>query len=112
MDWATNNASRLPGLGLLFAIPNGGHRNVIVAKRLKAEGVKPGVPDLCLPVARGQFHGLFLELKADRNTATLEQTHWIEALRAQGYAAFVTRGWESAAQHLEDYLTGRISREP
>src|SRR5262245_57218105 len=48
---------------LCFAIPNGGARDVITAGRLKAEGVKAGVPDVCCPVARWRWHSLYLEFK-------------------------------------------------
>src|SRR5579884_3639771 len=54
---------RCPELGLLFAVPNGGFRFQRTAARMKAAGVKPGVPDLFLLVARGCFHGLFIEMK-------------------------------------------------
>ena len=37
----------------MFRIPNGGSRHPAEAARLKAQGVKAGVPDLCIPVARG-----------------------------------------------------------
>ena len=47
----------------VFAIPNGGLRNVVVAKKMKAEGVKPGVLDLFFTLARGGYHGLFIEMK-------------------------------------------------
>jgi len=43
-----------------FAIPNGGQRNKIVASKLKSEGVKAGVPDICI-VYDGQAY--FLEVK-------------------------------------------------
>src|SRR5690348_18167176 len=46
-------------LRLLYAVPNGGDRNKIVAAKMKREGVKPGVPDYCLPGARSGFHGLY-----------------------------------------------------
>ena len=70
---------------MLFAVPNGGDRNVIVARKLKAEGVKRGVPDLVLPVARHGMHGLFLELKIRPNKPSKEQKAWAKHLIAEGY---------------------------
>ena len=52
-----------PEVVLLFHIPNGGRRDTAEAANLKKQGVKPGVPDLFLPVARGGYHGLFIEMK-------------------------------------------------
>ena len=43
-----------------FAVPNGGQRNKIVAAKLKAEGVKAGVPDICI-IHDGMAY--FLEVK-------------------------------------------------
>ena len=82
-QWAELNEGAMPELALLFAVPNGGYRPMTTAAQLKAEGVKAGVPDVCLPVARGRFHGLWLELKrADHsNHATQLQEEWIERLR-------------------------------
>lgn len=109
--WAEYARARLPELSLLFAIPNGGHRNKVTAARLKAEGVKRGVPDVCLPVARGGAHGLYIELKAGSGRATVEQIGWIRALRRQGYAAKVCRGWEETRDAIERYLAGRLEGE-
>ncbi|NJK43948.1 MAG: VRR-NUC domain-containing protein [Pleurocapsa sp. SU_196_0] len=109
--WAATLEYRHPELKWLHAVPNGGHRNPAVAAKLKAEGVKRGVLDVFLDVPRGGFHGLRLELKAGNNTLTPEQREWLEHYRANGYAAFEVRGWESAAEHLEDYITGKISRD-
>ena len=64
MDWAALMAGRWPELQLLFHVPNGGARGKAEAARMKRQGVKAGVPDLMLPVARGGYHGLFLEMKA------------------------------------------------
>ena len=61
MEWAEGQLIQHPELKMLYAIPNGGARNAITGALLKAEGVKPGVPDLCLPVARGKYHGLYIE---------------------------------------------------
>lgn len=102
--WADLNAYRCPELSLLFAIPNGGKRSKAVAGKLKAEGVRAGVPDLCLPVARGQYHGLFIELKAERGRVTPLQYEWAEALTDQGYLALVCHGWERAKTAIEKYL--------
>lgn len=71
------------------------------------EGVKAGVPDLCLPVARGQYHGLYIELKRQRGGRTSDhQSEWLDALSAQGYKAALCYGWEQAAKTIIEYLTG------
>lgn len=97
-------ASQHPELRLLFAVPNGGDRNKIVAGKMKAEGVRPGVPDYILPVARGGYHGLAIELKTPTGRASREQVEWIESLRDQGWRAEVCRGWEPAIREVADYL--------
>lgn len=61
--WAAFQSGKYPELKLLYHVPNGGSRKKSEAGRFKAEGVKAGVPDLCLPVARGGYHGLYIELK-------------------------------------------------
>jgi hypothetical protein len=104
MQWAEVAAGRHPELRLLYAIPNGGHRLVSVARKLKREGVKAGVPDLCLPVARGQHHALYLELKAGKNRATPAQREWLDALWAQGNDTHVCAGWEAARDCITEYL--------
>lgn len=91
---------------LIFAIPNGGARHPRTAAFLKAEGVKPGVPDLMLPVAAGGYHGLFIEMKFGRNPPTKEQKEKLAALQEQGYACHVCYGWEAARGVIEDYLSG------
>ena len=104
-EWARYAGGRYPELALLFAVPNGGRRDAVTGARLKAEGVKAGVPDIILPVARGGYHGLFIELKAGKNTATAEQRGWLAALAAQGYRAAVCRGAAEAMALLEEYLS-------
>jgi hypothetical protein len=104
--WANENAERHPELSLMFAIPNGGHRHRAVAARLKEEGVKAGVPDIFLPVPKGNRHGLWIELKRSnrRNHATPEQSRWLDALSAQGYAVTVCYGTDEAITAILDYL--------
>ena len=93
-----------PELRLLYHIPNGGSRNELEAVNLKKQGVRAGVPDLCLPVARGRYHGLYIELKYGKNKPTEKQLEWIEALRDEGYAVSICWGFEAARAELEKYL--------
>lgn len=106
--WAAFIHGRFPEIDLLYHIPNGGSRNRMEAANLKRQGVKAGVPDLCLPVARSGFNGLYIEMKAEKNTTTEKQEEWILALRRQGYAAEVCYGWERAAEVITKYLEGRF----
>lgn len=106
--WALYAAGAMPELGLMFHVPNGGSRNRIEAAKLKRQGVRAGVPDICLPVARGGFHGLFVELKYGRNKATDRQTAWLDALRSQGYLAAECVGWDTAREVITKYLKGEI----
>lgn len=106
-SWAAMQSGKYPELNLLYHVPNGGSRHKAEAGRLRAEGVKAGVPDLCLPVARGQYHGLYIELKRQRVGRTSDhQSEWLDALSAQGYKAALCYGWEQAAGTIIEYLTG------
>lgn len=88
----------------LFAIPNGGLRHKATAANLKREGVLKGVPDLFLPVARGGFHGLFLELKRPGGKLTQEQTNFLLDARRAGYAAHIAYSFEEAQTYLQTYI--------
>lgn len=87
---------------------NGGLRGKAEAARLKAEGVKAGVPDLCIPIARGGYHGLFIEMKFGRNKPTDEQMKWLSTLERNGYMATVCWGAEEAIAVIEQYAKGRL----
>lgn len=106
--WAMLAQCKYPELKLLYHIPNGGSRHPIEAANLKRQGVKAGVPDLCLPVARGDYHGLYLELKAGRNQPSEQQTQCLDALTKQGYCVEVCWGWEQAVKVILDYLGENI----
>lgn len=104
MAWAQFMSSKYPELELLFHIPNGGSRNKIEAANLKRQGVKAGVPDLCLPVARGKYHGLYIELKVKGNKPTELQKEWNQKLRDQGYRAEICYEFEGAQSVILEYL--------
>lgn len=104
-EWAAWMAKRIPELHLMHAIPNGGKRDIRTAAMLKAEGVKPGVPDIFLPVSRGGKHGLYIELKRRRGgVVSKAQEAWIRALTNQGYMCAVCHGAEAAKDEIMAYM--------
>lgn len=89
---------------LFFHIPNGGHRHMLVAKKMKSEGVRPGIPDLKLAVPKQGYHGLFIEMKAQGGRLSPRQKVVISKLRANGYRVEVCRGFDAARAVVQDYL--------
>ena len=72
----------------IFASPNGGARNINVARQLKCEGVSKGVPDLFIPA-----WGLWIEMKRIKGgRLSLEQKDWIDYLKEVGYRVIVGFG--------------------
>lgn len=103
--WANYAMGTWPELALLFHIPNGGNRSPAEAGRFKAMGVKPGVPDLFLPVPRGGYSGLFIELKREHGGSLSDaQRDWLDDLSVRGYKAVMCHGWEAARDALLEYL--------
>jgi hypothetical protein len=112
-QWAELAKGKHSELAWLFAIPNFSGRlgkvppiaAIKQAQKLNAEGRKKGVPDVMLPVARGKYHGLFVELKRTKGgDISLEQLSWHSWLERQGYLVFVALGWEQARDVILDYL--------
>ena len=104
-QWAAHMSGKYPELRLMYAIPNGGLRNPVVASKLKAEGVKAGVPDIFLPAARCGYHGLYIEMKRIKGgRLSTEQAQWIADLLNQGYAVYKAEGWVKAKECIEQYL--------
>jgi len=95
-----------PELNCLYHIPNGEYRTKATAGKLRAMGVKAGIPDIHLPIARGDYHGLYIELKSLKRGAKTSdnQDGWIEALRNNGYCVGVCRGWREALILILDYM--------
>lgn len=104
ISWCFHRERMYPELKWIHHCPNGGSRNTGEAKRLKAQGVKPGVPDLHLPIPKGVYAGLYIEMKY--NTGTLEdvQKEWIKAMKAAGNFACVCYGFDYAIKVIEEYV--------
>lgn len=105
--WAALNCGQYPALAYMFAIPNGGLRDVRTATALKAEGVKAGVLDIFLPYPKDKWHGLFLEMKWGKNKLTKEQKEFIDFI-GWNYRFRVCYSWEEARDCLINYLEGRL----
>lgn len=110
--WCALNRTRFPELEFCFAVPNGGKRDKLTAARMKAEGVRAGVPDIVLPLIlydrfdRMLRAGLWIELKVGKGTVSTEQNNWHVFLKRQGYTVVVCYSWIEAAQAVELYLKG------
>jgi len=94
-----------PELDLIYHIPNGGARSKIEAGIMKAEGVRKGMPDYHLPVARQGYIGLYIELKAPGGRVSKDQKERMDALRAAGHRCEVAAGWMEARDLVLHYLT-------
>lgn len=95
---------RYPELALMHHVANERQCSPAMGKLLKLMGVKPGVPDIDLPVARGKYHGLRIEMKTETGQTTVDQDWWGERLREQGYFVETCHGWESAIRVIEWYM--------
>jgi len=89
---------------LLFAVPNGGKRNVREAARLKRQGVRAGIPDLCLAVPTKLHHGAFFELKAGKNILTETQKTTMLVLENKGYACYLIRSLDEFMKSINTYF--------
>lgn len=94
-----------------FAIPNGGHRNIVVAKKLKNEGVSRGVADLFLMAAKGGWHGLFIEMKPIKGGQQTEnQKEFEKKCKEAGYKYFLARGCKAAQDCIREYLQAEMEK--
>ncbi|MEG0874617.1 MAG: VRR-NUC domain-containing protein [Clostridiales bacterium] len=106
--WAAYNIGKYPELEYMYHVPNEGKRNPHTGAKLKMEGLKAGVPDICLPASRSGYHGLYIEMKVGRNKPTKEQERYLNFLQLQGYATAICYGWDKAQELIVQYLEGRL----
>jgi hypothetical protein len=104
IQWCSLSLAKYPELKWIHAIPNGGKRGFKTAKSLKAEGVKPGVFDVFLPISRGIFHGLYIEFKFGKNKLTSEQAEFMKYCQENDYKTAVCYSGQDAAQIVVNYL--------
>lgn len=110
----------------LFAIPNGAvlagdakHR-AIQMSRLKATGLRPGVPDLMLAVplyttslsGTHTMHaaGLFIEQKRKPNKPSEDQLAMATMLRGAGFDVCICYSADEGIRAISGYLNGQPAR--
>ena len=105
---------------LLYHIRNqgstGSRRGHIHGAIYKGMGLRAGVPDLFLAVARCKqtvaYYGLFIEMKTDGGRLSDAQREMHPLLRSEGYMVVVAKSFDEAVNFIVDYLGGaRMSRE-
>lgn len=87
-------------------VPNEGKRSPQQGARLKRMGMSKGFPDLVIPIPRGDYHGLYLELKVGEGKTSAEQKRWLNILSANGYASTACWGVDEAINTISRYLKG------
>ena len=109
-DLVELHLKKYPELVDLHSIPNGARVGWKTAKKLKAEGLKAGIPDLFLPVSRMGYHGLYIEMKRSKPKGTLKphQRERMERLAGYGHLCYVCWGTEGAWSIIKQYLGGFI----
>lgn len=107
MQWVAYARQEYPALDVLYHCPNGGKRSKSEAARFMRIGVRAGMPDLHLAVARRGAHSLYIEMKALDGHPTDAQIDRARALVEQGNMVVFCFGWEHAKMTLLWYLSAK-----
>lgn len=106
-QWIDASIGKYPALKNAFHPANGGKRHIGVARKMKAEGVKRGVPDIILLYPSKGFHGLVIEMKIKGNYPTLDQKEWMCRLVKANYKVALCYSADEAIAVLENYLRNK-----
>lgn len=108
-DWASREKIDAGRLGhFMFAIPNEGKRSKVLGAKMRAQGLRSGVPDIFLALPMHGRPGLFIEMKKQKGGVVSDnQEKWISRLKLAGYVVEVCKGAEEAKKVITNYLRGR-----
>ena len=110
IDWSDEHIEQAPPLEWIYAIINGiplassATQRAKIINYMKAEGMKPGVVDLCLPAARHGYHGLYIEMKKQGGKVSEGQAEFLAYLETENYHGAVCVGAIEAVELLKWYL--------
>ena len=88
----------------VYHVPNEEKRSLARGNKLKRMGMRAGVPDLVIPLARGGWFGLYIEMKYGKNKTTPAQDSWLELLSRNHYKCHVCYGADAAMKAINDYI--------
>ncbi len=75
-----------------------------IINHMKSAGMKKGIPDLFLPVARKGYNGLFIEMKVGKNKLTAEQKEFMDFVTAEKYLFKICYNAGDAILVLKGYI--------
>lgn len=104
-------------LSLAYSTQNGvkigGARKFGIITQMKKTGLKKGIPDVCIPYARGGFHALYIEMKRQKGGIISDDQQQIaECLRAEGNKVVFCKGFDDAKKAVDDYFSKQPSEMP
>lgn len=85
----------------VFAIPNAGKRSPATAARMRAEGLMPGVADLCVMLPAGRIG--WLELKASKGRQSAEQVTFEDVCEMLEHPYAIARTLDEAIVILKQW---------
>ena len=108
-QWRRLMVPKYPELRWLHASLNGVPLSPALAVKMRALGMTAGIADVFLPVARGGYLGLYIEMKRAKGVPSDlsdDQRDFLRFAAGQGYRAEWCKGWEAAKNLILDYLEG------
>ena len=87
----------------IIHIPNEGKRSARYGKSLKDMGMRPGVADLFIAMARHECNGAWIELKSTNGVLTEQQKEFLHDMEEQNYFTQVCGSIESAIATIDWY---------
>jgi len=106
--WRDTLITKIPLMSSIHSNPSGGHRETVIANKMKIEGSTHGLTDIAWPLPRGNYMGFYHELKVQypngtHNKPTKSQLEWMRYLDECGYRVGWSIGWEAMRDAVLDY---------
>jgi len=110
-DFQTSCAIYLDSLDILwFHCPNEIKAKPHYLAKRRRQGVKSGVPDICILEPNKLYNGLFIELKVGYNKASDNQNKWLLELQKRGYKTLLTHSFDEFIDVVDDYFKKDVEK--